>query len=59
MEKNLKTKRYFICITESLGCTAETNTTLSISYTPILNKKVKINLKKQNIIWTYRKDVYI
>ena len=59
MEKNLKTKRYFISITESLGCTTETNTTLSINYTPILNKKFKINLKNQNIIWIYRKDVYI
>ena len=45
MEKNLKT-RYFICITESLCYTTETNTTLLINYTPILNKKLKRNLKK-------------
>ena len=32
-----------ICITDSLFCIAETNTTLEINYTPI-----KINLKKHN-----------
>ena len=30
-----------ICITESLCCTPETNTTLLINYTPIENKKLK------------------
>ena len=29
---------YMICITESLCCTQETNTTLSINYTSIKNK---------------------
>ena len=32
-----------ICITDSLLCTAETNKTLQIKYTPL-----KINLKKKN-----------
>ena len=60
MEKNLKT-RYFICITESLCYTTETNTTLLINYTPILNKKLKRNLKKKTKkpIWIYIKDIYI
>jgi len=34
-ERNLKENKY---ITESLCCTPETNTTLSINYTPILKK---------------------
>ena len=34
-----------ICITESLCCTLETNTTLFINFTPVQNKKVlKIKL---------------
>ena len=37
-----------ICITDSLCCISETNTTLSINYTPI-----KINLKRK------RKDIIL
>ena len=37
-KESLKIFDLCICITDSLGCTPETNTTLSISYTPI--KKV-------------------
>ena len=41
MEKNLKKNRYmYICITESLCCTPETNTKLLINSIPILNKNV-------------------
>ena len=34
MEKNMK--RMYICVTESLFCAAEINTTLQINYTSIL-----------------------
>ena len=42
-EKDVKKKRAYICITESLCCIADSNTTLSINYT----KKKKRNLHLQ------------
>ena len=41
MEKNLK-KNTYICVTESLCCTPETNTTLYINYTSIKKLKNKL-----------------
>ena len=38
-----------ICITESLCCTPETNTTLLIDYTPIYNKKFFKRLNQEEI----------
>ena len=38
---NLQWNIYFICITESLCCTPETNTALLIKYIPILKKSLK------------------
>ena len=37
-----------ICITELLCCTPETNTTLLINYTRILNEKFKNKNKNRN-----------
>ena len=37
MEKNIK-KTVCMCVTESLCCTAEINTTLYINYSSIINK---------------------
>ena len=47
MEKNIK-KNVYLCITESLCCTAEMNTTLEINYTSI-KKFFKIFYKWQKI----------
>ena len=41
MEKNMKKKNAYMCITESLCCTAEMGTTLQISYTLIKKNKLK------------------
>ena len=55
MEKKMK-KNICICITESLCCTAETNTTLHINY--ILQLK-KNNNNFQNIKENSEKDVIV
>ena len=41
-----------MCITESLCCTAEIDTTHYINYTTIKNKLIKINFKKLSIFIT-------
>ena len=46
MEKNIF-KNVCICVTESLSCTAEMNTTLCINYTSV---KRMLKLKKKSII---------
>ena len=48
-------KQIYVCITESLCCTPETNTTLLINYTSIKNNnnkmQWKIRLKRQPVNW--------
>ena len=44
MEKESKKEWIGICITDSLYCTPETNTTLEINYTTIEFKKKKKNI---------------
>ena len=68
MEKNIKKEYIYICITESLCCTAEINTTLWINYTSITKKEKKrkqphYNCIKKNKIPRYKltkevKDLY-
>ena len=38
-----------VCMTESLCCSLKTVTTLSISYSPIQNKKFKIKNREANL----------
>ena len=42
-----------VCITESLCCTPETNTTLLINYTPIENKNLQKTLLSKKKKKTY------
>ena len=41
----------YVCITESVGCTPETNTILLTKYTPTENKKLK--KKNPELIFGY------
>ena len=51
MEKNIK-KNVCICITESLRCTAEINTTLSINYT-LIKKNISSFLESTDVqMWS-------
>ena len=45
-------KTVYICTTESLGCTPETNTTLQINYTSKKKKRFKKQLEKQRSVHT-------